>query len=274
MKNRLSVEAVVLALFLVLVAVLTAAGFLWKEWRPPVATVHGQGVDRMITYLLVTTGILFLVGHGVLVWFLLRPAGEGAGYKPVRPRTEWIWALVPVLAMSAISEAGVLVIGMPVWADIYGPVPEDAVTVEVVGKQFEWLVRYPGKTRSAKYGRVEAKFVHDTDNPLGLDEKDSDATDDIVLRGTLVLPVGRTAVIRLRSQDVIHSFSVPEFRVKQDVIPGYAASTKFVPNRTGTFEIACTELCGLGHYKMRGVVKVVAEEEFKSWLAEQTGWFE
>lgn len=271
MKPPRSAEAVVLAAFLLLVSGLTAALFLWRPWLPAVASSHGHGVDRMILYLLVTTGILFLIGHAVLIWFLVRP---GADYTPVRRRSEWLWALLPVLLMSAISEAGVFVIGMPVWADMYSPAPKDALVVDVVAKQFEWLLRYPGKGPDSRFGRVRADLIRDTDNPLGLEEQDPDAKDDIIVRGTLVVPLGRTVVVRLRSHDVLHSFSVPEFRVKQDVMPGYTATAKFTTDRAGTFEIACAELCGLGHYKMRGVVNVVTPAEYEQWLAGQEGWFE
>ncbi|MBI3268124.1 MAG: cytochrome-c oxidase [Planctomycetes bacterium] len=272
-RRRGLAEARVLALFFLLLMALTVAGFVGKNWLPPLASAHGKGVDAMIAYLLLATGTIFVVGHSVLAAFLWRYSGDAPPSGPrVKPRVEWVWALFPALVMAAIAEGGGIVLGLPVLEQVYGPPPADAFVVEVVGKQFEWLVRYPGK--DGKFGRVEPRLVNDRDNPLGLDEKDPAATDDLVLRGTLHLPVGRAVVVRLRSLDVLHSFSVPEFRVKQDLIPGFTARSQFVVERAGTYEIACAELCGLGHYRMRGFVQVKPAEEFARWLDAQIGWFE
>jgi cytochrome c oxidase subunit 2 len=254
------------------IAGLTVYGFASRSWMPAVASEHGPGVDGMIDYLLVATGALFVVGHAVLAWFIWQGRRGDAPKAPrVKPIVEWLWALVPALAMTVIAEFGVLALGLPVWGKVYGPPPKDALVVEVVGKQFEWLVRYAGP--DGKFGRTEPRHVHAVDNPMGLDAKDPAAKDDVVLQ-TLHLPVGRPILVRLRSHDVIHSFGIPEFRVKQDVIPGYVATAQFTPTRVGTFEIACAELCGLGHYKMRGVVIVEPPAAFEAWLKEEVGAFE
>lgn len=271
-SRRGSVDAVLLAVFFLVLTGLVVAGFALREWRPPVASAHGGSIDRLITYLLAVTGVIFVVGHAVLSWFILRHRKGDAVYKPVSRRTEWAWALAPVLFMTLVAEVGVLALSTPVWAKMYGPPPEDALVIEVVGKQFEWIVRYPGK--DGKFGRTKPALVRDADNPLGLDEEDPDARDDIVFRGSMHLPAGRPVLIRLRSHDVLHSFTIPEFRVKQDVIPGYTGSTQFTPARLGTYEIACVELCGLGHYRMRGFAHVKPPAEFDKWLSEQVGWFE
>lgn len=256
-----------------LITVLTVAGFVVRPWLPPVASQHGEDVDFVINYLLVTTGIVFVVGHAALAWLVLKHSGrEKSTYRPVSNRVEWMWALVPVVFMAGISEAGVLVLGGSVWDQLYGERPQDAIEVEVVGKQFEWFVRYPGK--DGEFGRTLPELVHEVRNPLGLDRKDPAAKDDLFSRGVLRLPVDRTAIIHLRTHDVQHSFSVPSFRVKQDLVPGFATETRVRPIRTGQFEIACAELCGLGHYKMRGTTIVLSQEEFDAWLDQQIGWFE
>lgn len=272
-ERKLPLQAVLLASFFCLMTVLTVLGFAVGAWMPPVATDHGSKVDIMIRYLLITTGVIFVIGHGVLTWFVLR-YGRDRGEETFRVgrRAETLWALIPVLVMTAVAEGGVLLIGLPVWAQVYGESPRDALDVEVVGKQFEWLVRYPGK--DGAFGRTDPALVSDASNPLGLDERDPAAKDDIVVRGELRLPAGRPAVVRLRSHDVLHSFAVPLFRIKQDVIPGFTARTRFTARIPGRYEIACAELCGLGHYRMRGFAVVQRPEEFEAWLREQVGWFE
>jgi cytochrome c oxidase subunit 2 len=272
-RLRVPLAAIVLVAFFALVTILTVIGFAFRAWLPPVASQHGAGVDFVIHFLLITTGIVFVAGHAALGWFVWRfSRGEPATYQPVSQRTEWLWALPPVVFMAVVSEVGVLVLGHPVWNQLYGAVPEDAVIVEVVGKQFEWFVRYPGK--DGAFGKTQPDQVHETRNPLGLVEEDPAASDDIVTRGVLRLPVGRSVSVRLRTHDVLHSFAVPAFRVKQDLVPGIVTHTQFTPTKAGEFEIACAELCGLGHYKMRGTIQVAAVEEFEQWLAAQIGWFE
>jgi cytochrome c oxidase subunit 2 len=174
--------------------------------------------------------------------------------------------------MAVIAEVGVLALGLPTWMEVYGEAPEDALVVEVVGKQFEWIIRYPGK--DGKFGEASPELVNDARNPLGLDRKDPAARDDVVLRGNLHLPEGRPVSVRLRSHDVLHSFTVPHFRIKQDLVPGFTTSTLFTPTRSGSYEIVCAEVCGLGHYRMRGMAIVEPAGDFEKWLAEQPGWFE
>lgn len=266
-------EPAILALLFLVIMALSVYSFFARDWMPKVATEHGTLIDGLIRYLLIATGIIFVAGHVVLAWFVwrYRDGNPETSAPQVSAKTEWACALAPVLIMALIAEFGVLVLGMPVWAQVYGPAPKDAVTVEVVGKQFEWYIRYPGK--DGTFGKVDPKLVHPTDNPLGLVEEDEAATDDVVEK-TLVLPAGRAVVLRIRSHDVIHSVSIPEFRVKQDAMPGFTASTKFVPTTPGRYELACTELCGMGHYKMRALIDVKLAKDFDTWLAEQPGYFE
>ena len=262
-----------LVVFFALFALASAAAFAFVEWRPPLASRHGADVDATIDYLLVATGVIFLAGHAVLAAFLWRYARGGTPPAPgVSRRTEWVVGLLPVVLMVAIAEVGVLAIGLPVWAQLYGDPPADALEVEGVGKQFEWIVRYPG--RDGAFGRVDHGKIREPSNPLGLVRQDGAAHDDLVLRGTLRLPAGRHVVVRLRSLDVLHSFWIPAFRTKQDCVPGFTARTQFVPTTAGTYELGCAELCGLGHYNMRGTVEVMEPAAFERWLAAEKGWRE
>ena len=255
----------------VFLTLLTVVGFM-IPWRPVVATEEGAGIDSVITFLLFVTGVLVIVGHVVLIRFLLR-AKDSQETAYVRPsvKVEWMWSIIPVAVMVLVAEAGVLLVGSATWDKLYVERAENPLIVEIAGKQFEWLVRYPGK--DGKFGTYDFREVNGVDNPLGLLEEDDNSLDDVFSRNVLVLPVGRPVAIRLRTYDVIHSFFVPEFRVKQDLIPGFDTEVRFTPTLVGEYELACAELCGYGHYEMGGKVLVVEPSEFESWLAGREVYF-
>ena len=272
--DKPSLTAIGLVGFYVALILLIVVGFAAFEWRPELASTTGAGIDAVLTYLLYVTGGIVIVGHGFLGYFVWRYSHRGSGprnYGRPSKKMEWFWALLPVLVMSILAEVGVLVIGSPVWAEIYIEEAENPFVIHVVGKQFEWIAHYPGP--DGEWGRTKPELVHDKRNPIGLDEHDPAARDDIVKRGTLAIPVDRDVVVELRTQDVLHSFFVPQFRVKQDLIPGFPTRLKFHPNKVGKYEIACAELCGLGHYTMRAFCYVKAPDEFETWLTEQEAWF-
>ena len=182
----------------------------------------------------------------------------------------------------AIVEA-VLLIGfsVPLWANRVAEFPpeSDSIVVRVVGEQFAWNIHYPGP--DGKFGKTDIALIDLQTNPLGLDRSDPDAKDDITTVNQLHLPVGKPAIVRLSSKDVIHSFNLTEFRVKQDAIPGVMIPLWFVPTITTddmrkrlgqddfVYEIACAQLCGLGHYSMRGYVTIETPEGFQAWLDEE-----
>ena len=139
--------------------------------------------------------------------------------------------------------------------------------VRVVAEQFAWNVHYPGA--DGRFGETSIALVTPA-NPLGLDRGSPYGKDDIVLLGEMHVPVGRPLVIQLSSKDVIHSFGVPAMRVKRDVIPGLLASVWFTPTVTGEFDIACSQLCGIGHYRMRGALIVESDADFRKFLATET----
>ena len=145
-------------------------------------------------------------------------------------------------------------------------VPDDAVVIEVTGEQFTWNVRYPGE--DGEFGRTDPHRIS-VENPLGVDSNDPAAADDIHELAVFYVPVNRPVHIRLRSKDVLHSFYLPHHRIKQDAVPGMTIGLWFVPTVEGEFELACAELCGFGHYQMRGTFHVVSEQEFEQWLSEK-----
>jgi cytochrome c oxidase subunit 2 len=159
--------------------------------------------------------------------------------------------------------------GMSVWADIYlADPPEDAMIVEVTGMQFQWVFRYPGP--DGEFGETDTALVNGaTGNFIGLDRSGAGA-DDIVTVNDMHVVQNQPVRVFIRSMDVIHDFHLPHFRVKQDAVPGLTVENWFTPIRTGRFEVACAELCGLGHYRMRGFLTVdAAEADFQQWLDDQ-----
>ena len=235
-----------------------------RRWLPPLASEHGAGIDRMIAYLLVTVGTLFVVGHLLLGYFVWRSSrARQVTFRLASRKTERRWSLVPVVLMTLIAEGGVFALGLPVWEQFYAAqAPSGAVLVEVTAEQFAWNVRYPGE--DGAFGRTDPHLIA-IDNPLGLNRNDPAARDDRLLVSELYLPVNAPAHIRLRSKDSLHSFFLPNLRVKQDAVPGMTIDIWFVPTVVGTYELACAELCGLGHYSMHGTLYVVTTEEFEKW---------
>jgi cytochrome c oxidase subunit 2 len=270
--RRQTAEVITLILLFLGLTAFTVVGFA-RDWMPPVASQHGVGVDGVLRYLFRATGPILVIGALFLAWFLWRYArGLPTASPATNARAELWWSIVPVIGMMAITEVGVVVKGLPVWEQIYAQPPADAVVIEVTGQQFEWIVRYPG--RDGKFGRVSPEFVDNKTNPGGLDRDDPAALDDIVVRNQVHLPVGRPVFLRLRGRDVLHSFSVSEFRVKQDVVPGIIGRTLFVATTPGRYEIACTQVCGMGHYKMHGSVYVDPPAAYEDWLQHKTGWLQ
>jgi cytochrome c oxidase subunit 2 len=182
----------------------------------------------------------------------------------------------------AVVEA-ILLFGfaIPIWAARVDRIPpeSESLVVQVTGEQFAWNVRYAGP--DGVFGRTDITMIDATSNPLGVDPSDPAGKDDVTTLNQVYLPANKPIIIKLRSKDVIHAFGVPEFRVKQDAIPGFTIPVYFVADvttaemrtRTGNpefqYEIACAQLCGLGHYRMRGFVTVQTAEEFQKWMDEE-----
>jgi cytochrome c oxidase subunit II len=242
-----------------------------RDWLPPLASRHGAGIDAMLHYLLLMTGTSLLVAFVVLAW-LIWSGGRRARVttRLAAHRTELLVSLVLGLAMAVIAEGGVIAIGLPVWQEYFGAArSDDAIEIDVIAQQFFWNVRYPGP--DGEFGRTRGALVDEVSNPIGLDPEDGAGKDDIYLVNQFVVPVGRPVRVRLHSKDMIHSFFLPHLRVKQDVIPGMTPEITFVPTRVGTFELACAELCGLGHYRMQGMFKVVEQADYERALQEEAG---
>ncbi len=239
-----------------------------RHWQPPLASEHGAGIDRMLRYLMWTVGSMLIAGHLVLGYFIWRFSGQSRVTRRLFSRkAERRLSLIPVILMTLTAEGGVFALGLPVWQKYYGTAPDNTMLVEVTGEQFAWNVRYAGADN--RLGHTDPRLIND-DNPLGVDAKDAASRDDIVGLGVVRLPVNRPVRIQLRSKDVLHSFNIPSLRVKQDAVPGMTIEIWFVPTQVGTYEIACSQLCGFGHFQMRGVVSVLPQEDFDNWKAGAT----
>ena len=247
---------------------------------PPLASAHGGQIDGMIGWVHLFMFVLFVGWSSFFLYCLFRfrrSRHPKADYTGVRSH-----ASSYLEGGVALVEA-ILLIGfaIPLWAARVENRPPDseALLVQVTGEQFAWNIHYAGP--DGKFGRTDIALIDLQSNPLGLDRNDSAAKDDVTTINQLYLPVNKPIIVRLRSKDVIHSFGVPEFRVKQDAIPGLTIPIWFVPTittadmrtRTGNaefqYEIACAQLCGLGHARMRGFVTVLTAEEFQKWLDEK-----
>jgi cytochrome c oxidase subunit 2 len=251
---------------------LLALGGVWYAARtsmPELASRHGAGIDAMLRYLLLTVGGLFLAGYLALAYLIWRGARrDRIGSRLASRRTELMLSGMLGLGMALIAEGGVLAIGMPVWAEYFDASPNpNAISIDVTAQQFMWNVRYPGRDNA--FGRTLATLIDDAINPIGRDLSDPAGKDDVVTVNEITVPVNRPVRIRLHSKDVIHSFFLPNFRVKQDAVPGMSPEVMFVPTRRGNYELACAELCGLAHYRMRGFFNVVSQQEFDEWLRKQ-----
>ncbi len=252
------------ALILVLVVV-GSVGFhlLSPWWWTPIAS-NWSYIDHTITLTFWITGVVFTAVVLFMAYCILRfrhRPGLKAHYEPESRRLEW-WLTV----VTGVGVAAMLAPGLVVWHQFI-TVPKDAGDIEVLGQQWAWSYRLPGK--DGKLGRTDIRFIT-AENPLGIDPKDPDGQDDVVILGEdLHLKLDQPVKVLLRSTDVLHNFYVPEFRAKMDFVPGMVTFFWFTPTRTGTFDVLCAELCGVGHAQMRGKVVVAEEGEYLQWLGKQ-----
>jgi len=234
---------------------------------PVAASAHAGEIDQMMSLVHWLMLVLF-VGWGAFFVFVLVRFRKGAN-----PTASYVGAKGKLAKSSEVAVALIEVLllvfyAIPAWAKRVTNFPggSDAVIVRVVGEQFAWNIQYPGK--DGKFGRTDPTLVS-ADNPLGLDRKDPDGKDDITQINNLNLPADRPVLVHLTSKDVIHSFGVYELRVKQDAVPGLEMPVWFVPTLAGQYEITCSQLCGLGHYRMRGFVNVQSAADYDKWMADQ-----
>lgn len=238
-------------------------------WMPPNGAAHGAALDRQMVLSLVIVGVLMIIAKAILVVSALKPSQDRAAESGVNffgPGVN-LFGLGTLIFLTLVF-AWLLIRAERLWAaQRFTGADLTAMQVEVVGEQFVWYFRYPGL--DATFGRTRSELVDAAaGNPLGLDAKDSHTADDRVT-SELVLPVNREVDLRLRSFDVIHGFFIPAMRVKQNAVPGSTLHIHFTPDLIGEYPIVCSQVCGLGHYRMQARLRVVSEADYQRWLSER-----
>ena len=233
---------------------------------PEAASAHAGQIDHLLSlvhWLMLVLFVGWTAFFGFVLFRFRRSRAPRADYHGVRG------------GWSSYLEGGVLLaevlllafFSIPAWSARVDDLPDEsgATVVRVVAEQFAWNMHYPGP--DGKFGKTDLSLVG-PDNPLGLDDTDDAGADDIIT-DRLNIPVGKPVLVMLSSKDVVHSFGLPQMRVKQDAVPGIQQPVWFTPTRTGQWDIACSQLCGLGHYRMKGIYQVMSQADYDAWLAEE-----
>jgi cytochrome c oxidase subunit II len=242
------------------------------------ASDHGEQIDMMIWITLGVTGIVFVATQIALFWFAFKYQESDTRkpfYYPHNNRLEIIWTAIPAIVLT-----GLVGLGLYYWFNITGEAPENAQVVEVTGKQFNWEFRYPGADKTL--GKKYFKNISDANgNPLGQIWEDPANHDDVYTTGEMHIVVNKPVKLVINAKDVIHDVGLAHFRMKMDAVPGIPTTMWFTPKFTTremrekygpnfNYEISCDQMCGAGHYSMRGTVIVESQGEFNAWLAKQT----
>jgi cytochrome c oxidase subunit 2 len=262
----------------------------WAIWKchvvlidkmmPTSASVQGVEYDSMFNVTLIVTGLVFFATQAILFWFAFRYQStetRTAFYYPHNNKLELIWTTIPAIVMAIL-----VAIGLRNWFLITSAAPANAQVVEVVGKQFNWLIRYPGA--DGELGKRNFRLINDANNVLGMDTTDRHNLDDIINQGgELHIIKNRPVKLIIGSRDVIHDVGLPHFRYKMDAVPGITTTIWFTPsisteemkrktnNPNFVYEISCDQICGKGHYSMRGTVIVHdTQADFDTWMKAQT----
>jgi cytochrome c oxidase subunit II len=240
-------------------------GHYW--WFPASISEHGKAYDAQFTATLWVTGVIFFLAQAALGYAIIkfRDRGGTARYSHGNNVLEATWT-----SATALLFIGLVLAGTRIWASVhFEEAPANAERIEVMAKQFAWSFRYPGP--DGKFGRTDIKLVNDANgNPFGSDDKDPAGKDDIT-SASIKVAAGKPVLLIMRSRDVIHNFFVRELRLKQDIVPGMEIPFHFQADQIGTYEVPCSELCGLGHHQMRTTLEVMAPADFEKWKRDQAG---
>ena len=242
------------------------------------ASIEGEKIDFMLYLTIAITGVVFVITQILLFWFAFKyqeKDGKKAFFFPHNTKLEVLWTTVPAIFLTVLVAFGLIN-----WFKMTGEPPANAMVVEITGHQFGWEMRYPGKDNIL--GKENYRLYNQpSGNILGVDFQDLNSLDDIHVSTDMHLPVGVPVKLVIHAQDVIHDVGLPHFRMKMDAVPGIPTTLWFTPKytteemkvRTGNanfvYEISCDQICGKGHFSMRGTILVEKPEEYKKWLASQ-----
>ncbi len=274
-------------MFLIFLA-LGIVGFIWSymsaegNFLPTASSVHGRRTDDLFWFSMAVLTVPFIIVNFLLFFFAWKyqyKKGKKATYYPENHRLEIVWTIIPAIVMALL-----VFTGWRAWSDIMSEAPKDAEVFEIMGKQFGWYVRYPGVDNN-KLGNYNYKLI-DAQNEMGIDLSDENTFDDFISTSELHIPANKPVLLKIRARDVLHSVFIPHMRVKMDAVPGMPTKFWFVADKTTAqmkaelnnpdfdYEIACTEVCGTGHFSMRLRLIVEDEASYRKWMAEQKTFLE
>ena len=245
--------------------VILFAGKWW--WFPEGISNYAADIDAQFGRTLAVVATVFVLAQMGLGWVIMAYGSKRRGpasYSHGNNTLEFTWTGITAVVFVILA-----VMGQKVWAKLhFNEAPTDAIQVEVTAQQFAWNFRYPGP--DGQFGKTDPNLIDDAGgNPLGVAPDDPAGKDDFWTT-TLTIPDGKPVNLILRSKDVIHDFFVAPLRIKQDAVPGMAIDLWFEAKRTGQYQIACAEFCGIGHYRMRGFLTIHSQKGFNAWLEEQS----
>ena len=269
--------AFLVGLLIWFIALALALPFFTDWWPlPDTITEHARQVDAQYNLTLWVTGVIFLLAQVALGYAVFK-FGAKRSAPAAHTRGSDRWELLWTIATTVLF-VGLTFMGYTVWAEARfteaatARPADDRLIVEVVGQQFVWNMRYAGA--DGKFGPTDIKLIEDSlGNPLGVNRDHADGKDDIIVP-RMAVPVNREVELVLKTKDVLHNFFVPEMRIKLDTVPGITGIMRFTADKTGTYEIVCSELCGLGHYKMRSFLDVMEPDAYEKWLVDQASFLE
>ena len=254
-----------MAIVLVLLVVGSIIFHFMSPWYFTELASNWGDMDLTVTITFIVCGIVFVIANLFMAYCILKfrnkSKDQRAAYEPENKKLE-VWLTV----ITSVGVIAMLAPGLVVWAKFVSP-PIDANIVEAVGQQWQWSFRLPGK--DGRLGTVDSRKIS-INNPFGMNEEDPYGQDDVLIPGNVLhIPLNQPVKFNLRSKDVLHNFTVPQFRVKMDLVPGMITWQWLTPTKVGSYEILCEELCGIAHHSMRGRVVVDEEADYEKWLASQ-----
>ncbi|HEV7346730.1 cytochrome c oxidase subunit II [Telluribacter sp.] len=275
--NRLNANLFILFTILSILGVIFTYVSAKADFLPEASSIHGRRVDDLFWFSMGVLAIPFLIVNFLLFFFSYKyqyKPGRKATFYPENHRLEIIWTAIPAVVMALL-----VFTGWRAWSDITSDAPSDSEVIEIVGKQFNWIVRYGG-VENNQLGNYNYKLI-DAQNEIGIDLTDENSLDDFTNNTEIHIPVGRPVLLKIRARDVLHSVFIPHMRVKMDAVPGMPTRFWFVADKTTNeiraelgdpdfdYELACTEICGRGHFAMRMRVIVEDEASYRKWVSEQ-----